>query len=469
MTDLEFVGQSLDALKACPPGDIHTHFSAALTRFRFLPATDRRACANGFFLWADAHAADARVKRAYAMLLQAMDRFIAEELQASLHLLTQARAAFAEFDETDGLGLCAMLIGGVYRTFGNYDLALKTLWEGFGLLKASGRYPVFLAAAANSMAYIDLDLGHLHEALSMFNIAFEESSRADDFYFMVYALHGLGRVHLLEGNPDDARDTFQRAQRLAEEHNNPLQIANSLTELATLEFQSDNLAEAESLSERALAIREQHRLLAGAVTNCVRLAEIHSRRAEWQVALDVLKRALAIAEEVKVKPKIAQVHQMLAGVYEHMHDPELSLFHYKRFHTLREEVEREDSARKLADAKLIFEAEQTKKENVVIRAQKAEIERKNVELQDTIDELTRAKIGRKAKALTLGVAVVLFIFQDVILRTVLRLMPSDNHFLLLAVKMAIIFSLAPINRAIERHLLRQVTQRRRAGAAAGVA
>ncbi|HEY6219802.1 MAG TPA: hypothetical protein VIV65_07070, partial [Gemmatimonadaceae bacterium] len=126
-----------------------------------------------------------------------------------------------------------------------------------------------------------------------------------------------------------------------------------------------------------------------------------------------------------------------------------------------QEVEREDSARALVDAKAIFEAEQTRRENVVIREQKAEIERKNVELQDTIDELTRARIGRKAKALTLGVAIVLFIFQDAILRLVLTSLANANYFVLLAVKMAIIFSLAPINRGIERHLLRKVTRKRR--------
>ena len=75
--------------------------------------------------------------------------------------------------------------------------------------------------------------------------------------------------------------------------------------------------------------------------------------------------------------------------------------------------------------------------------------------------MTRAKIGRKAKALTLAIAIVLFIFQDAILRTALKLLASDNYFLLLAVKMAIIFSLAPINRSIEHHLLRRVTRKGR--------
>jgi tetratricopeptide (TPR) repeat protein len=401
------------------------------------------------------------VKVGYALFLQGMDRFIAEEFQASLQLLTRARAVFTEHGDPEGLGLCAMLIGAIYRTFGNFDLALKMLWEGFELLKASGRYPIFLAANANSMGNIHLEMGDLDQALAMFTITYEESSKADDFYFTVYGLHGLGRVYMKQGNSAEANVRFTSALALAEQHQHPLHTSNSLTELASFHFQAGNLDEAESLSARALEIREQHRLLPGAVTSCVRLAEIHAKRAQWTEAQALLVRALSIAEKLRVKPKIAQVHQQLSAVYEQMHDPAASLVHYKRFHELREEIEREDMARSLADAKAIFEAEQTRKENVVIREQKAEIERQNRELQETIDELTRAKIGRRAKALTLALAIVLFIFQDAILRTVLRLMPSDNYFLLLGVKMAIIFSLAPINRGIERHLLKKVAARQK--------
>jgi hypothetical protein len=59
------------------------------------------------------------------------------------------------------------------------------------------------------------------------------------------------------------------------------------------------------------------------------------------------------------------------------------------------------------------------------------------------------------------VAIVLFNVQDAILRTALRLMPSDNYFILLAVKMAIIFSLSPINKGIEHHLLKQVMRKQK--------
>jgi hypothetical protein len=128
---------------------------------------------------------------------------------------------------------------------------------------------------------------------------------------------------------------------------------------------------------------------------------------------------------------------------------------------VREQVQEEDNARKLADAKIIFEAEQTKKENVIIKRQKQEIEKKNIELQETIDELTLARVSRKAKALTLGVAIVLFIFEDPIIGFSLKLLSSHNYWLSLFLKMAVIFSLSPINGAIEHYLLKKVIRKKK--------
>ena len=464
MTDFDVVAEHLQALQRCAAGEAHAHFYPALRHFRFVPRGERRATADRLVQWASDTTDLPRTKRGMALFLQALDRFMNEENHAALQLLVLARAEFAECDDPEGLGLCAMLIGGVYRTFGNFDLALKVLWEGYELLRTSGRYPVFVAAAANSMAHIHLETGKHDEAMTMFVVTSEECTRADDFYFMAYALHGMGRVHMLQDRPGEAEQKFREALALAEQHEHPLHVSNSLTELATLQFRAGQLDEAEALSERALAIRERPRFSGGAVTNCLRLAEIRAERRRWREALAVLRRALAIAEELKVKPKIAQVHLQMSRLYEQMSDPEHALEHYKHYHALREEVEREDNAKSLADAKAMFEAEQTRKENAIIKAQKAEIEHKNQQLQDTIDELTRAKIGRRAKAFTLGLAIVLFIFQDAILGTALRLLASNNYFVLLAVKMGIIFSLSPINRGIERYLLRRVVRGRQRSA-----
>jgi len=170
---------------------------------------------------------------------------------------------------------------------------------------------------------------------------------------------------------------------------------------------------------------------------------------------------LKLAEQIKVKLKMYQIHLLLSEIYEHKGDLKKSLFHYKLFYDLHKQVEIEDSARKLKNAQMVFEAEQTKKENIIIKKQKELIEKKNIELQDTIDELTRAKIGKKARAFTLVIAISLFIIDDFILHYALTALPANNYFISLIVKMAIIFSLSPINRAIENYLLRKVIKKKK--------
>ena len=465
MTDeLESVTRMLEALKLAPADEVGAIFAELLPRARFIPAAQRREVVEAFRAWASSGSNQDVRKRAYAVFLVALDRFMAEELHEALRLITESRAMFAAERDDEGLGLCAMLAGAIYRTFGNFDLALKVLWEGQELLKASGRYPVFLAANANSIANIGFEMGHIDEAQKMFQLAYDAADRAGDTYFSIYAMHGVGRVHARQGRGAEAEAAFTSALAAARGAGIPLHVANSLTELASFRFDAGAVEDAERLSIEALVIRDQHRFQAGAVTNCLRIAEIRGLRGTGAGALPMLQRALAIAEDLKLKPKMAQAHQQMAALHERRGQLAESLEHFKRFHALREEVEREDAARRLSDARAIFDAEQAKKENAVIRAQRDEIERKNRELQDTIDELTRAKIGRRAKAFTLAIAVVLFIFQDAILGTVLRVLPSSNYFVLLVVKMAIIFSLSPINRAIEGYLLRRVLRRQRESA-----
>ena len=156
-----------------------------------------------------------------------------------------------------------------------------------------------------------------------------------------------------------------------------------------------------------------------------------------------------------------QIHLLLSEIYHCKNDLARSLFHYKQYHHLQEQVVLEDNAKKIKNVRLVFEAEQTRKENIIIKKQKAEIQSKNTELQNTIDELTITKAGKKAKAFTLLVAMVFFIFEDGILHFIFHLMPANNFWLSLSIKMIFIFSLKPINGAIEHYLVKKVIKKKR--------
>lgn len=57
--------------------------------------------------------------------------------------------------------------------------------------------------------------------------------------------------------------------------------------------------------------------------------------------------------------------------------------------------------------------------NLQIREQNEEIKDKNVELADTVDQLAKAKVGRRASTIMLTVAVVLFILEQIFIEPII--------------------------------------------------
>lgn len=102
---------------------------------------------------------------------------------------------------------------------------------------------------------------------------------------------------------------------------------------------------------------------------------------------------------------------------------------------------------------MIFEAELTKKENVIIKQQKKQIEKTNITLQKTIDELTLSKINRKAKTITTVIAILLFIVEDSLLHFVIAPHTHENFFISLASNFAVVFCIKPIEKLVEHYLL----------------
>src|SRR6185369_8666178 len=239
------------------------------------------------------------------------------------------------------------------------------------------------------------------------------------------------------------KQRLEEAMALAEKNDHPLSICNSLSELGNYYNATGEYGKAEQYHLRALAIRETNKFYSGAITSCITLGGIYIKQSRLDDALQILEKGMKKAEQIKVKVKMYLIHQLLSEIYECQNDLQQSIFHYKKYHQLHDEVEAEDNARKVKNVQAIVEAEQTKKENVIIKKQKEEIERKNMEIQETIDELTRTRVSKKARAITFTIAIILFIFEDSILHFALQVVPENSYWLSMLVKMVIILSLGP--------------------------
>ncbi|MEQ8358784.1 MAG: hypothetical protein RH860_04800 [Cytophagales bacterium] len=80
---------------------------------------------------------------------------------------------------------------------------------------------------------------------------------------------------------------------------------------------------------------------------------------------------------------------------------------------------------------------------------------KNVELQNTIDELTKARVGRKATTIVLLVAVALFLISEGVLEPQIEAQIGDNIWLGLLFKGLIALLLKPIETLTEKYLMNQ--------------
>ena len=450
----------VDKLKTCPETDIPFYLDSFTPLFLVLPKAEMSKVVSDFHTWADENVSKDSLKFFYAEYFIGIYLMLNEEFEKALPLITKARKSFGDHGHIDGEEMCSLLTGVIYRSLGNFDLALKTLIKPFEFFKNTPLYRILFEGSCNSLAHVNFELRNYDEAFSIFKTGYEASLQSGNYYFRIYALDGMGKIKMLQHKPEEAKEYFHKALDEAQKTKSPLHISNALNELAVFDAGNGNFAEAEKLNKEALTIREKENLTGAVITSYINLGEVFLKQSKWEDALEVLNKALGLAEQVKVKPKMYQVHLLLSKVYKGMGDTKQSLYHYEIFHELREKVLEEDNARKLIDAKLIFESEQTKKENIIIKKQKQEIESKNLQVQETIDELTITKVSRKAKVFTLFIGIALIIAEEPIFAVVLKQV-GENLFLNITAKVIIILSLKPIDQAIERYLLKRVILKKR--------
>ncbi|MCX6352965.1 MAG: tetratricopeptide repeat protein [Bacteroidetes bacterium] len=461
MIALEKIQIILSDLKNCSPQEFHTHITDFLEIFPPLSRADKENISSDFYTWADENKIAQPIKFCYAKYVLVLNAFFKEDYENTLLFCDEADELFSLNEEDDGLALTAGIRAATYRTLGNVDLALKYTRQCYEQLNKSGNFSHSQMAATYHTAGIYADLHQLDDALELYKSILTKAEILGNKIWVSNTLNGIGKVYLHQKKFAEAKEVLEKALIVSQEINNSIPISTALTDLGNYYLEVGDYLQAENYQKQALEVREQSKNFGGAITNFIQLGEIKFKEGNADDAIAMLNKAMKLAEEIKVKPKIYQIHLSLSKLFEHQKDLEKSLHHYKKFHEVREEVEHEDAAKKLKNMLLIFEAEQTKKENVIIKAQKLEIEQKNVALQETIDELTLSKINRKAKAITLFVTIALFIVEDFIIEHTMHIMSTENYFLSLAAKMAIIFLIKPIERVIEHSLLKKFVKKRK--------
>ncbi len=456
MSSYEKIQTLLNETKNHPNTDANEFFNDVYKNFSSLNHEQREIISSDFYTWVVQNS-PLNLNLAYANCLLASNAFFSENYEKVFLYGNIAQHLFNEQNHI-GAALCSIVIGSSFRTLGNMDIGLKYLWEAEEVLDKSGTFPFGHMACTYNIGGIYYDMKHYDEALPVFEKTLKKAEAVNDKIWIANATNGIGKTYLGQKRFPQALRFLEKSLVLSEELP-PYFKGIALTDLANYYSETNEYDKAEKMHFEALEIREKINRLGGAITNIIALGELFFKDEKISEAIAILEKGLKMAEEIKVKPKLFQIHRLLSKIYESKNKTDKSLYHFKQYHSIREEVEKEDAEKKVKNLQLVFEAEQTKKENIIIKKQKAEIEQKNIELQQTIDELTRTKVGKKAKVFTLIIAIVLFIIEEFIIHNVLHLIATNDFIISFIVKMVIIFSLKPIDSAIEHYLLKKIIKK----------
>lgn len=449
---IEKLEQDFIAFKSNPV-NIEAFFESNWVPSISLPKDELKAFFQKIYDWAKENKESRPRIFALSTYTMGFINFHSEKYDETLKLAAEAEKLFDELNDEDGVAICKCSYAGAYRALGNQELALKYFIDAFHQLNKTHTYTSFETICSYGIPSVYMEMKSYEKAIVAFKICLDISLKYKNRSFEMLSYACLGDAYHQLKQDEKAMEYFTMALEMGKSSDNPNFNSRVLADLGNFYFDNHDLEKSVACNKEALAIREELKMYGGAITNLLQLAKIDLLQSNADAAINTLDKALKYAEQIKVKLKIFQIHLLLSEIYESKGDLNKSFEHYKLYHRISEEVNREDGEIKLKRSELIFEAEQTKKENVIIKAQKKQIEKTNIELQKTIDELTLSKINRKAKAITTVIAIVLFIIEDSLLHFVIMPHTHHNFFISLGANFAVVFTIKPIEKLVEHYLL----------------
>jgi CHAT domain-containing protein/Tfp pilus assembly protein PilF len=258
----------------------------------------------------------------------------------SLAQYKRVLALYREADFPRGEGDTLGNIGGVHLLLGRFREALPYYEQALAISEKLKSKPSISQDHGN-IALCLVGLGEIDEAIDHFNQAIELARQTgmqqDEAYWLmgkangvmqkgrydqgleyhrasltIYekigaqaelleALHDMGRLHLLLGDPDSAERDFRRALDLAKEIGLPRGITQNLLALGDLQYRAERLDAAGALYEearqRAEDAKEQHRL----AESDLRLALVHRDQGKNNEASTEIDRALDSARDIDAR------------------------------------------------------------------------------------------------------------------------------------------------------------------------
>ena len=180
------------------------------------------------------------------------------DARQALEHMAEGTNLMQRLGKTWGVAEGKLSLGQIHRSLSNDDQALQYLDEALGLFR-SLRMPRLQAATLREIGLVNETRGDLDKALESYTAALKLTKPGEDQHEYAYTLAYAGRVHEQLKQVDRALNCYREALRLSQRSDDPVGEALVHFNVAHLERNRGNLAEAKWEAEATLSIVESQR------------------------------------------------------------------------------------------------------------------------------------------------------------------------------------------------------------------
>jgi tetratricopeptide (TPR) repeat protein len=394
-----------------------------------------------------------------AYILIMTSAFLRNKNKEATLLGDQALELFRSIQNKDGEGAACVIIGGCYRSFGDSDRALNYIQKALLLISEDSMYSRYLVMGYYQGAEIFSFLNKHEDALNYYNKALQIPGI--DLWLNARIYNGIGNVYLKQKKYTEASKLLLDAYSLIKDKGNKLINGRLLSDIGNYYYETKDYGLALEYENKSYEIRKELNLSDPRITNLLHFYKIYKVTGENEKAMQSLEEAFSLAKEKNLKGKLGEIYQKKVEYYEKSHEYDKALQELKNFVSTREDEMNSSFDLRINGIKAVHEVEFTRKEaeitrekNIALSKANDKINAKNKELKLVLDDLTKAKISRKAVMFTMIIGISLCLLTEAIVDPWVDSY-SYNNYISLAVKAIIAISLKPIDSFYERLMIKK--------------
>jgi len=193
-------------------------------------------------------------------------------------------------------------LGRLLKDQGDYIAAKHYLEESRALAQAMGEINTLIHIHLN-LGNVNVDLGHLSEAKTCYQLALGFARQDGDRYGLAGALNNLGVVEILDKNYVTAQARFSESLQIFREDGHKFGMANSLVNLGRIAKQLNQFEDSRRMLEESLAFAEEIEKPWTAAYALNNLGLLACEQQQWAEAEQRFRGALRKALEAGAAPR----------------------------------------------------------------------------------------------------------------------------------------------------------------------